>query len=136
MADRRRINVDLFEQFDQGFFFEPTSLEEEKEEQLSDHSDLLEDDDDLFEEEEIFKIADKAEEEVTDEGVMELKSKKEYLQKQAKDRVERLKGISGHDIDTDTFKEKLDVPAYLRKKVIFEKSLALSQAPIHATWRS
>jgi cell division protein FtsZ len=66
-------------------------------------------------------MADHSEEELDEEGILELKSKKEFLQKQARERVERLKGISGHDLDADTFKEKLDVPAYLRKKVVFEK---------------
>ena len=38
------------------------------------------------------------------------------LQKQAEERVNRLKGMS-NPVDTDNFKEKLDVPAYLRKEV-------------------
>jgi cell division protein FtsZ len=110
-------------EFDRGFFFDSKPLEVTDEQNENEESDILEedDDDDLFEEEEIFKMADHAEEELDEEGILELKSKKEFLQKQARERVERLKGISGHDLDADTFKEKLDVPAYLRKKVVFEK---------------
>jgi len=96
-------------EFDRGFFFEKRVVEEE------------EDEAGLFEDEEIFKIDETAEEELNEEGILELKAKKEFLQKQAKERVEKLRGISGHDLDTDAFKEKLDVPAYLRKKIIFEK---------------
>lgn len=108
--------------FENGYFFDSKPLEVDE---VSDETEepLLEEDDDedVFEEEEIFKMADQTEEKVNENGVIELKSKKEHLQKQAKDRVERLRGISGQDLDADTFKEKLDVPAYLRKKVVFEK---------------
>lgn len=45
-----------------------------------------------------------------------VESKKQQLQKQAEDRVNRLKGLST-PVTTDNFKEKLDVPAYLRKEV-------------------
>ena len=45
-----------------------------------------------------------------------VQNKREMLQKQAEERVSRLKGMS-NPVDTDNFKEKLDVPAYLRKEV-------------------
>ena len=45
-----------------------------------------------------------------------IQNKRAMLQKQAADRVNRLKGMS-NPVDTDNFKEKLDVPAYLRKDV-------------------
>lgn len=45
-----------------------------------------------------------------------VQSKREMLQKQATDRINRLKGIA-NPVDADNFKEKLDVPAYLRKEV-------------------
>jgi len=45
-----------------------------------------------------------------------IQNKKVILQKQAADRVSRLKGMS-NPVDTDNFREKLDVPAYLRKDV-------------------
>ena len=42
--------------------------------------------------------------------------KRMMLQQQAQERVNRLKGLS-NPISNDNFKEKLDVPAYLRKEV-------------------
>ncbi len=45
-----------------------------------------------------------------------VQSKREMLQKQAADRINKLKGIVS-PVDADNFKEKLDVPAYLRKEV-------------------
>lgn len=45
-----------------------------------------------------------------------VQSKREMLQKQATDRINGLKGIA-NPVDADNFKEKLDVPAYLRKEV-------------------
>ena len=45
-----------------------------------------------------------------------VQSKREMLQRQAEERVNRFKGMS-NPVDTDNFKEKLDVPAYLRKEV-------------------
>jgi cell division protein FtsZ len=46
----------------------------------------------------------------------QVQNKKEILQKQAADRVDKLKGMNS-PVDADNFKEKLDVPAYLRKEV-------------------
>ena len=45
-----------------------------------------------------------------------VENKREMLQKQASDRINRLRGMST-PVDADNFKEKLDVPAYLRKDV-------------------
>ncbi len=45
-----------------------------------------------------------------------VENKRQMLQKQAQDRIDRLKGMSS-PVTTDNFKEKLDVPAYLRKEV-------------------
>lgn len=47
-----------------------------------------------------------------------LEQKKEKLQEQAQERIKKLKGLNQNSAMTsDSFKEKLDVPAYLRKKV-------------------
>ncbi len=46
----------------------------------------------------------------------EVQDKRARLQQQAAERVNRLKGMN-NPVDTDNFKEKLDVPAYLRKEV-------------------
>lgn len=100
--------------FNRGYFFEPSTQEES----------ALEETPQTPEEDEEFTIvnASNREEIINEEGMLELRKKKETLQQQAKDRVERLRGISGTDIDTDAFKEKLDVPAYLRKNVALDKS--------------
>lgn len=45
-----------------------------------------------------------------------VQNKRAMLQKQAEDRINKLKGMS-NPVDADNFKEKLDVPAYLRKEV-------------------
>ncbi len=47
-----------------------------------------------------------------------LEQKKEKLQEQAQERIKKLRGLhQNNDWTADSFKEKLDVPAYLRKKV-------------------
>ncbi len=47
-----------------------------------------------------------------------LEQKKEKLQEQAQERIKRLRSLNqSNDWTADSFKEKLDVPAYLRKKV-------------------
>ena len=46
-----------------------------------------------------------------------LHDRKIQLMEQSKQRIEKLKGLKNAPVNTDDFKEKLDVPAYLRKKV-------------------
>jgi len=49
-------------------------------------------------------------------------SKKIQLMEQARQRVQKLKGLKKPDVvDPENFKEKLDVPAYMRKKVNLQK---------------
>jgi len=49
-------------------------------------------------------------------------SKKIQLMEQARQRVEKLKGLKKPDVvDPENFKEQLDVPAYMRKKVNLQK---------------
>lgn len=50
-------------------------------------------------------------------GFADRNSTKNRLLKQAKERIEKLRGLSRREISADEFKEKLDVPAYLRKDV-------------------
>jgi cell division protein FtsZ len=47
----------------------------------------------------------------------ELDEKKERLLQQAKERSEKLKKVKNYNVSEDEFKEKWDMPAYLRKKV-------------------
>ncbi|MCZ6900631.1 MAG: cell division protein FtsZ [Bacteroidetes bacterium] len=46
-----------------------------------------------------------------------LHDRKIQLMEQSKKRIEKLKGLENTPVNIDDFKEKLDVPAYLRKKV-------------------
>ncbi|NNF22769.1 MAG: cell division protein FtsZ, partial [Saprospiraceae bacterium] len=52
-----------------------------------------------------------------DSGMVSFKAKRDELRKKADERVEKLKGLKGHELTDGELKEKLDVPAYLRKKV-------------------
>ena len=47
----------------------------------------------------------------------ELDEKKELLLQQAKERSEKLKKVKNYNVTEDEYKEKWDMPAYLRKKV-------------------
>jgi len=47
----------------------------------------------------------------------ELDEKKELLLQQAKERSEKLKKVKNYNVSEDEYKEKWDMPAYLRKKV-------------------
>lgn len=56
------------------------------------------------------------------EGMAHPPSKKTQLMEQARLRVEKLKGLKkSESMDPENFKEKLDVPAYMRKKVNLQK---------------
>ncbi len=56
------------------------------------------------------------------DGMAHPPSKKILLMEQARQRVEKLKGLKKNEsMDSEDFKEKLDVPAYLRKKVELKK---------------
>ncbi len=47
----------------------------------------------------------------------ELDEKREFLLQQAKERSEKLKKVKNYNVSEDEYKEKWDMPAYLRKKV-------------------
>jgi cell division protein FtsZ len=49
-----------------------------------------------------------------------LEEKKSFLLKQAKERSEKLSKVKNYSISDDEYKERWDVPAYLRKKVKLE----------------
>ncbi|MDH5365360.1 MAG: cell division protein FtsZ [Cyclobacteriaceae bacterium] len=54
---------------------------------------------------------------IDEEGMMKVINTKSRLEEQAKERVRKLKGLNKPVIESDDFKQKLDVPAYLRKDV-------------------
>lgn len=61
---------------------------------------------------------EKVEEEGTKDEHFGLEQKREKLQEQAQERIRRLRGLNQNStMSSDSFKEKLDVPAYLRKKI-------------------
>lgn len=54
---------------------------------------------------------------IDNEGMMGVHSTQKRLKEQAQERLKRLKGLSGTEMNPHEFKEKLDVPAFLRKNV-------------------
>lgn len=60
---------------------------------------------------------DLSDQQVNDDGMMDIRSTKERLKTQAAERLNRLKGLNKAEMNTHEFKEKLDVPAFLRKDV-------------------
>ena len=77
-----------------------------------------EENDDLFGIDDDFENSeDDSDQTINPEGMMELKSTKNRLEQQAQERLEKLKGKRRNDLNTHDFKEKLEVPAYLRKDV-------------------
>ena len=74
----------------------------------------------LFSElEEEFEILDEgnADQLINDQGMMDIKSTRDRLQQRAHERLQKLRGLNKAEMNADEFKEKLDVPAYLRKDV-------------------
>lgn len=53
----------------------------------------------------------------TPDGQEHIDAKRKALDKQSKERIQRLKGINDTQMDPDEFKEKLEIPAYKRKNV-------------------
>ena len=60
--------------------------------------------------------------ELDKEGMVNISPRKEDLRRKAQERVEKLKNLKGHEISGDDLKEKLDVPAYLRKNVVLQNT--------------
>ena len=54
---------------------------------------------------------------IDSEGMMEVRNTKDRLEAQAKERIRKLKGLNKTEMETDDFKNKLDVPAYQRRDV-------------------
>lgn len=80
--------------------------------------------DDQFEEDDLFGLDDDFEIESTDsdqlineEGMMDVQDTRDRLKRQAEERLQKLKNNSKSEMNSNEFKEKLDVPAYLRKDV-------------------
>ncbi|MEQ8927503.1 MAG: cell division protein FtsZ [Fulvivirga sp.] len=77
-------------------------------------------DDGLFDElDDEFEIVgdDEGDQQINDDGMMDVRSTKERLKRQAEERLNRLKNNNKSEMNTHEFKEKLDVPAFLRKDV-------------------
>jgi cell division protein FtsZ len=54
---------------------------------------------------------------INDEGMMELRSTRERLQQQARERKEQLKQARKHEMTKEEFNEKWSLPAYLRRGI-------------------
>lgn len=59
-----------------------------------------------------------------------LEMKRQRLQEQARQREERLRGSSSHNMNNDDFKEKLEVPAYQRRQVRLSENSPSSERNI------
>lgn len=118
MDDNVKSNDDAFER---GYLFESFPPEEK-----DSNPEVIED---LKEESKV--LDNKENEEVIDkEDDIELKRKKELLKAQAQERVNKFRGTNSPDLDLGEFKEKLDVPAYLRKNVTLSNNPHSSQSDI------
>ena len=74
----------------------------------------------MFDElEEEFEIVNEEEtdQQLDNDGMMDVRSTAERLKKQAHERIMKLKGINRAEMSSHEFKDKLDVPAFLRKDV-------------------
>lgn len=60
---------------------------------------------------------DHSDQQLNADGMMDVRSTKERLKIQAEERLNKLKGLNRAEMNTHEFKEKLDVPAFLRKDV-------------------
>lgn len=72
-----------------------------------------------------FEIVEREEPQVQPPDEMSLK--KETLQKQADERKMRLQGLKQPSMDSEEFKEKLEVPAYVRKKYKLQEVIHSSE---------
>jgi cell division protein FtsZ len=105
-------------------FGKPTSREEE---------DTFDGDEGLFKElEEEFEIVDEdnSDQQINAEGMMDVRSTKERLRIQAEERINKLKGFNKAEMNANEFKEKLDIPAFLRKDVKLQNVPHSSEAHV------
>jgi cell division protein FtsZ len=113
--DEEEEELAIEDEFAKGHFFDFT--EQKPAPEIENEEDSLfskfEDDDMDLEADETSPDSDH----LDDNGMISFKSKRNDLRKKAEERVDKLKGLKGHDMTDNELKEKLDVPAYLRKKV-------------------
>ncbi|MDX1628319.1 MAG: cell division protein FtsZ [Fulvivirga sp.] len=75
-------------------------------------------DDDLFGLDDEFEIEnEEGDQHINEEGMMDVRNTRDRLKEQAEERIKRLKGLTKSEMNSNEFKEKLDVPAYLRKEI-------------------
>ena len=102
-------------EFDNGYFFETPAENEDK---IEDEEGLFSDIEDDF----VIEEETPVDEIVDDNGMIREESIKKELLKKAEKRKEKIKSLRGHAITDEELKEKLDVPAYLRKKVVLHNA--------------
>jgi len=104
-------------EFERGYFFEsPTEGAGEIDDGEGEEGLFGDLDDDLVIEE------DTPVEKIVDSNGMPKEEKDVDQEKRSKQRKEKIKNLKGHIITDDEMKEKLDVPAYLRKKVVLHNA--------------
>ncbi len=103
-------------EFERGYFFENPEKEDE----------LIADDNGLFADlpEDMIIEEDAPVTDIVDtDGMPKMRETKKAQESRAKERVEKIRNLNGgHNITDDELKEKLDVPAYLRKKVVLQNA--------------
>ncbi|MCA6073920.1 cell division protein FtsZ [Fulvivirga sedimenti] len=91
---------------------------------ITDDADFGDDEgeDSLFSEEDEMEVTDISSDDdfFSNDGMMDINNTKERLQEQANKRIEKLHASGRVEMRPDEFKERLDVPAYLRKQVRFQ----------------
>lgn len=90
-------------------------------------------DDGLFSElEEEFEIMDEndTDQHINDDGMMDIRNTRDRLLEKAQERLQKLKGLNKSEMNADEFKEKLDVPAYLRREVRLQNVPHSSEAHV------
>ncbi len=102
--------------------FVPVNVKDDVNDQASD---FFDEEDDLFpsRDSDFFFVDEdevSSDQNITDSGLMDFMNTRDRLQKQAKERMEKIVNGRREDYGTKDIKEKLDVPAYLRRSVKLE----------------
>jgi len=102
---------------ERGYSFTQSVSQQQDEEEKKTNT-FEEEEDDLFGIDADFEIeGDGSDQMINDDGMMEKRDTKDRLKKQAEDRLNKLKSLNKNEMSSDEFKERLDVPAYLRKDI-------------------
>lgn len=77
-----------------------------------------------------FEIEGETDQHINEEGMMDVEGTRERMRQRSEERIQRLKGLNKSEMNSDDFKEKLDVPAYLRKDIRLQNVPHSSEAHV------